>query len=362
MYPQLARLAAIALTVLAAVAGPASGAGAGRAGASGPGSEPVEAGPPRPFVFVQGGDVFLTDRTGTFRITTSGGASWPRISPDRTRIAYAQAGDVWVADVSDSGGHIAFTRISHDGRAGGPSWSPRGDRLAYRSGTAHHGTTVLAKAPPPGGGTPAAGASTPGTDPTDRAAPGTGQAAPGAGRSAPGTGLAWPGPGQAGESGGTAAADATGWSVLREANTVAWSPDGRSLAYPGGSCSATYDDCLTVLDLGTGAESTVAGFDSRRPGFATTPSWSADSRRLYVTRQVGATPGPVTATAYDLAGRGTWQVGADGDSTPVPVGNGRFLVTARTAAGDTVTYLPGDGSRQALSPGAQPDWNPGRPG
>ncbi|GIG60065.1 hypothetical protein Lfu02_44370 [Longispora fulva] len=294
--------AAVAVLAALGTAGPVAGA-----------SVP----PPRPMVFAQDGDVFLTDRTGTFRITTGGGNTWPRISPDHGRIAYTHAGDVWIADVSDPGGHISFLQVSHDGRAGGAAWSPRGDRLAYRTGTAHQGTVVLANVPAP-----------------TRRERGTG---------APREQVA----ARAG------ASRADGWSELREANTVAWSPDGTSLAYPGGECSVTFDDCLSVLDLGTGAESTVVGFGGARQGFATTPSWSADSHRLYFTRQVQA--GPVTSMAYDLVGRTTWQIGADGDATPVPLGNGRFLVTS--GAG-TVTYLPGDGSRQALAPGSQPDWRP----
>jgi len=123
-------------------------------------------------------------------------------------------------------------------------------------------------------------------------------------------------------------------------------------------------DCLTVLKLATNVEQTVASFgtDSEIVGFATTPAWSLDSKRLFWTqqKQVPSTglPGPLQVIGYNVSAHNTWQVGRNGDSNPVFVRDGKFLVTSQVSGVDWVTLIKSTGSRVSLIPGDQADWQP----
>ena len=82
-----------------------------------------------------GGTPVWVDRTG--RATPIGvrrsGVQFPRLSPDDTRLAMAvtsgQGQDIWVEDL-DRG---SSTRLTDDGTALNPAWSPDGDRVFFTS-------------------------------------------------------------------------------------------------------------------------------------------------------------------------------------------------------------------------------------
>lgn len=269
---------------------------------------PAQAAPqPVPMAFMNVGDIWLADGTQTFRVTETGGTSWPKISPDRMKVAFVRAGDIFIAHIGDGPTNISSVQVTHSGDAGAPSWSPHGDYLAYRAGDVHTGTLTIVRVS---------------TD-AHEAIPGVAEA-------------------------GTTALD----PVLRDAHTVAWSPNGRYIAFPGGECFGIYDDCLTVLELATNRETIVAAFGgggAEQSGFATTPNWSQDSTRLYWTQQVE--DGPLRIMAHRLGTDDLWQIGKDGDSMPVALAHGRFLLVA---ANGWITFHTLNG-RTNLIRGTQPD-------
>jgi hypothetical protein len=63
--------------------------------------------------------------------------------------------------------------------------------------------------------------------------------------------------------------------VLPQNGPIAWSPSGRYLVYEGGECTGIFDNCLTVLDLQTGAERTdfAYGGGGSYSGRAYSPDW-----------------------------------------------------------------------------------------
>src|SRR3954471_10953337 len=54
----------------------------------------------------------------------------PSISPDRTEIAFASGGDIWVVPARGGQAHLL---ISHTATEGRPKYSPDGKRLAFTS-------------------------------------------------------------------------------------------------------------------------------------------------------------------------------------------------------------------------------------
>ncbi|NUR28195.1 MAG: hypothetical protein HOV83_20530, partial [Catenulispora sp.] len=164
------------------------------------------AGPGGSLAFVRDGDIWLTRAGKTTRITTDKGNSWPRLSPDGYRIAYTHNGDIRLATIADE----PFSEeLTHGGDAGGPSWSPDGAYLAYKTGDTHTGNLTLVRL---------SSSLTIDSTRTFRV--------PAVVRRRP-----------------------ESFDPLSAANTVAWSQDGTKIAFPGGDCWGIYDDCLTVLDV-----------------------------------------------------------------------------------------------------------------
>lgn len=75
--------------------------------------------------------IYIIDATGgtPTRLTqTAGYYSYPRWSPDGTRLAFAESGDVFIVNADGSG----LTKLTHSPLSGTqPSWSPDGKRLAF---------------------------------------------------------------------------------------------------------------------------------------------------------------------------------------------------------------------------------------
>lgn len=107
------------------------------AGATSPGSNGLLA-------FTRGGDVYTVapDGTGLRRLTTAGGAAFPRWSPDGTRIAFSRGGYVWTMTATGADKR----RLFPGSRA---SWSPDGRSMAY-SDTSAYPAAVMVR--PVGGG------------------------------------------------------------------------------------------------------------------------------------------------------------------------------------------------------------------
>jgi dipeptidyl aminopeptidase/acylaminoacyl peptidase len=73
--------------------------------------------------------VELVDRTGQAQPLSSDRAEFgdPKISPDGRRIAVRRGRDIWLLDLSQG----ALSRLSFDGLASRPEWSPDGRQIAY---------------------------------------------------------------------------------------------------------------------------------------------------------------------------------------------------------------------------------------
>ncbi|MEV6970491.1 hypothetical protein AB0M47_35830 [Hamadaea sp. NPDC051192] len=285
------------------------------------------ASPPDPIAFVRNGNVWVRTASKTFPVSQHGHAVWPRLSPDKTEVAYAESGNITVAYIGGGPENVYTTELTHGKDAGGPAWSPDGRFLAYRAGDVYSGMLTILRL-------------------------GSAESGHAAGRTSSRV--------VAGRQERTAAPRA-GFDQLRHANTLDWSPDGTSIAFPGGDCWGIYDDCLTVLNLASNKETTIAawgGGGAELSGFATTPRFSGDSRKLFWTQQEDVIdqpdPSPLRSYGYNLATEQRWQIGADGDTVPVHLGGGRFVVTARHAGTSWVAYLSGT-AHTWLAPGEQAD-------
>src|SRR3954470_6505125 len=69
--------------------------------------------------YVRGGDVYVSRGAAETRLTTGGGYSRPRWSPDGKQIALLKAGQLWTMNAAGSGRRRLTPRP-----AAGPSWSP----------------------------------------------------------------------------------------------------------------------------------------------------------------------------------------------------------------------------------------------
>ncbi|WP_027345602.1 TolB-like translocation protein [Hamadaea tsunoensis] len=282
------------------------------------------AGPGGSIAFVRDGDIWLTRAGKTTRITQDKGNSWPRLSPDGYVIAYTHKGNIRIATIADE----PFSdELTHGGDAGGASWSPDGTYLAYKTGDTHTGNLTFVRL-----------SSSLAVESTRTV--------------------------RLKAAAGWTARRPESFDPLSAANTVAWSPDGKKIAFPGGDCWGIYDDCLTVLDVAANTEQTIVAFGGGGidvDGFATTPSWSADSRKLFWTQQNdiegSSNTTPVHSVAYNLTNDTMWAVGTAGDTIPVHLGGGAFLFTARHGGVPWIA-LDKSGTRTWLMPGAQSDWRP----
>jgi Tol biopolymer transport system component len=276
--------------------------------------------------YVRGGEIYVSHGTAETRLTTGGGHSRPRWSPDGRRLAFLTGGQLWTMNADGTAQRRLTTRA-----AAGPSWSPDGKWLAFASLSCTGGPGVYRI--PATGGAPEVlfPRDCRGEDlPAEQAPP------------APRTGSLT--------------------ERLRADDAVAWSPDGTRIAFRGGDCDSIYDACLSVGTVATGGEQAVAAYGGgglENRGYAVIPAWRADGARLaWTAYQEGETTAenePVHLVEYDPAARTKRTVGGALDRELSYLDAGRAVVTGQYRGGSWIVIVGlADGSRAPLHPGSQP--------
>jgi Tol biopolymer transport system component len=280
--------------------------------------------------YVRGGDIYVGQGSTERRLTTGGGHSRPRWSPDGRRIAYLTGTQLWTMNADGTAAKRLTTRA-----AAGPSWSPDGKWIAFASLSCTGGPGVYRIAA--SGGTPEV------LFPSE----------------CRGEALPAESPAVTSRAGGLI-------DRLRADDAVAWSPDGTRIAFRGGECDSIYDACLSVGTVTTGGERTVAAYGGgslETRGFAVVPSWRRDGARLaWTAYQQGETTAdnqPVHLVEYDPATGTKRTVGAALDRELAYLDATHAAVTAQYRGGSWVVLIGlADGSRQPLHPGSQPSVRP----
>jgi TolB protein len=286
--------------------------------------------PPAPVstaAYVRGGDVYVSSGTAEKRLTTGGGYARPRWSPDGRQLAVLKNGQLWTMKADGAGQRRLTTRP-----AAAASWSPDGKWLAFGSlsctgGPGVYRISAVAPAAKPEVLFPR---DCRGEDLPDEETP------------APATG--------------------TLTERLAKDDAVAWSPDGKQLAFRGGECDAVYDACLSVGTIASGAERMIAAYGGgslQNSGFAVTPAWRGDGARLAFTAyQQGETPAqnePVHVVEFDPGTGAERTIGAPMDREPAYLDAGHALVTGQHKGGSWVIRVDlKTGARTPLHPGSQP--------
>ncbi|GIF03612.1 TolB family protein [Actinoplanes siamensis] len=282
--------------------------------------------------YVRSGDIYTSAGPAERRITTGGGYARPRLAPDGKQLAVLRNGQLWTMKADGTAPRRLTTRA-----AAGPSWSPDGRWLAFSSLSCTGGPGVYRIS-----------ATAPAAKPTvlfprdcrtedlpDEPAP----------------------------------TRPTGSLVerLRVDDAVAWSPDGKQIAFRGGECDAVYDACLSIGTVGSGAERTVAAYGGgslQNRGFAVIPSWRPDGARLsftaYQEGETAAQNEPIHVVELDPRTGRKRTIGNPLDREMTYQDAGRALLTAQTTAGSQVMIVDlRTGARTLFHAGSQPSV-PGR--
>jgi Tol biopolymer transport system component len=276
--------------------------------------------------YVRGGNIYVSKGATEVKLTKDGKNSRPRFAPDGKRLAFLREGRLWVMKADGTG----QTRLT-TGPASGPAWAPDGASIGYAAIGCTGGPAIYRI--PAAGGTPTV------LFPAEcrtEALPATGSAVP----TAPTGTLA---------------------ERLRRDDAVAWSPDGTQVAFRDGMCAATYDDCLTLGTVATGAEKTLAGFGgggADYSGFAVVPAFSPDGKKLTWTAYREGSQ-PVHVVERDLAGTTVRTIGSAEDREMVYTKDGRGLVTGVYQGGSWVIVVNlATGARTPFHAGSQPSIQP----
>jgi TolB protein len=278
--------------------------------------------------YLRGGDIYVTTGTSQRALTSDHDSSRPRWSPKGDKLAYLSGDALWTMNADGSGKRkVAPTAV------GAASWSPDGRWLAF-PGPDCNGSTDVLKVPATGG-TPISMLPN---------VPCAGQ------------------PGSVEQIGQTQTVGGTLAQRMKRENGVAWSPDGKVIAFRGGDCAGTFDDCLTVATIATGGEKTVDAYGGGGidfSGFGVVPAWRPDGTRLswtaYTEGESARTSKPVHVSESTATGTGRRTVGSVEDRELAYVDNGRALVTSTHSGGSWVTMVDlASGARTYLRQGSQP--------
>lgn len=289
---------------------------------------------PGPVAYVRAGDIYVSQGTGERRLTTTGGHARPRWSPDGRQLAFLRAGQLWTMKADGTAARRLSTRP-----AAGPSWSPDGKWLAFASLSCTGGPGVYRISASAASATPEV------LFPRDC----RGEELP-----------EEPAPVPAGRSGATLD------ERLATDDAVAWSPDGRRMAFRGGDCESTYDSCLSIGTVADGAEETVAAYGGgslQNRGFAVVPSWRADGAKLSWTSfeegETAAESKPVHLVEYDTRTGAKRTVGTAMDRELAYVDATRAVITGQNGGRSWVTVLSlANGKRTLFRSGSQPSVQP----
>jgi TolB protein len=286
--------------------------------------------------YVRSGDVWVSKGATETKLTTGGGWSRPRFSPDGRSIALLKAGQLWTMQADGAAKRLLTTRA-----AAGPTWSPDGKTIAFASLSCSGGPGVYQISTTTAGAAPTVVFPAYCREEDLPAEP-----APTA----------------------KAAASSSLSDRLRTDDAVAWSPDGTRLAFRGGDCESTYDACLTVGTVATGGEKTVAAYGGgslQTSGFAVVPSWRADGAKLaWTAYQQGETVAdnqPVHVVEYDTTTGAKRTVGASQDRELAYVDATRGVATGTYRNGSWVMVVNlATGARTPFHQGSQPSVQPVR--
>jgi TolB protein len=281
--------------------------------------------------YVRSGDVYVSKSATETRLTTDGGYSRPRWSPDGRQLALLKGGQLWTMNADGSAKRRLTTRA-----ASGPSWAPDSKSIAFASLSCSGGPGVYRISTTTANATPQV------LFPSDC----RGAAVPAE-------------PAITTPTGGLT-------ERLRTDDAVAWSPDGGKVAFRGGNCESIYDACLSVGTVATGGEKTVAAFGGgslQTKGFAVVPSWRADGAKLsWTAEQQGETTAddqPVHVVEYDTVTGAKRTVGATLDREMAYVDAARGVATGQYNGGSYVMVVNlANGSRTAFHQGSQPSVQP----
>jgi Dipeptidyl peptidase IV (DPP IV) N-terminal region len=96
--------------------------------------------------FVRGGNIYTIEPTGAdlTKLTSNGHASGPRWSPDGEQIAYLDGGNLWIMD-ADGSHKTQITDAAPGYTDARPSWSPNGRYLAFVKTERSHGYGYLTR-------------------------------------------------------------------------------------------------------------------------------------------------------------------------------------------------------------------------